>query len=81
MSVIALLIMLSSTASENVSLQPGCLDAIMNVSGGDMRKAVTYLQTCHQLSAGNAICLEDVVDISGQVSTDESCLPNLLLHP
>lgn len=55
------------TASENVSLQPGCLDTIMDVSAGDMRKAVTYLQTCHQLSDGNAICLEDVEDISGKV--------------
>ena len=48
-------------------LQSGSLDAIMNVSGGDMRKAVTFLQTCHQLSDGNPISLEDVVDISGQV--------------
>lgn len=39
----------------------------MEVSGGDMRKAVTYLQTCHQLSDGNAITLDDVVDISGKV--------------
>lgn len=54
-------------ASENVELQPGCLDAIMKVSAGDMRKAVTYLQTCHQLSGGAPISMEDIVDISGQV--------------
>ena len=57
-------------ATENVAMQPGCLDAIMDVSGGDMRKAVTYLQTCHQLSGGNAISLDDVTDISGKVSSE-----------
>jgi hypothetical protein len=57
----------SSAAAENVTLQAGCMNAIMGAAGGDMRKAVTFLQTCHQLSDGNAVTLEDVVDISGQV--------------
>ena len=39
----------------------------MLTSGGDMRKAVTYLQSAHQLSGGNKITPEMVVDVSGQV--------------
>jgi hypothetical protein len=39
----------------------------MQASGGDMRKAVTYLQTAHQLSDGIPVTSEDIVDISGQV--------------
>ena len=44
------------------------LDAILRASNGDMRKAVTFLQSAHQLSAGQAaITPEIVIDISGQV--------------
>lgn len=43
------------------------MDSVMKASGGDMRKAVTYLQTAHQLSDGISISDEDIVDISGQV--------------
>ncbi len=55
------------SATENVRLAPGSLDAILHASGGDMRKAVTYLQSAHQLSGGNEVTSEMVVDISGQV--------------
>ena len=55
------------TATETVSLSPGAMDSIMQASGGDMRKAVTYLQTAHQLSDGIPVTSEDIVDISGQV--------------
>ena len=40
---------------------------IMKTSGGDMRKAVTYLQSSHQLSGKAPISIETVIDISGQV--------------
>lgn len=39
----------------------------MNASGGDMRKAVTFLQSSHQLSGGAPITVQTVTDISGQV--------------
>ena len=35
---------------EQVNLGEGALDTIMDVCGGDMRKAVNYLQSSHQLS-------------------------------
>ena len=53
---------------ETVVLASGALSAIMTASGGDMRKAVTFLQSSHQLSAGTAVTTDIVTDISGQVN-------------
>lgn len=36
-------------AQEHVRLDSGALDAILTVACGDMRKAVTYLQSSSQL--------------------------------
>ena len=57
---------------EQVQLGGGSLEAIMKASGGDMRKAVTYLQSAHQLcgGAGFSITPETVTDISCQVPSD-----------
>ena len=52
---------------ETVLLASGALSAIMTASGGDMRKAVTFLQSSHQLSAGSPVTIGIVTDISGQV--------------
>ena len=52
---------------EAVALANGALDAIMCASGGDMRKAVTFLQSSHQLSAGTLVTIAIVADISGEV--------------
>jgi replication factor C subunit 2/4 len=52
---------------EAVDLASGALDAIMTASGGDMRKAVTFLQSSHQLSAGTPVTVGIVSDISGEV--------------
>ncbi len=52
---------------ENVSLEEGSLDAIMLASGGDMRKALTFLQSCAQFSGGLPISPEIVSDMSGMV--------------
>ena len=56
---------------EGVKLGPSCLDTVLRVSGGDMRKAVTFLQSAHQLSVGQdsgVVTADLVVDLSGQVS-------------
>jgi hypothetical protein len=43
----------------------------MELSGGDMRRAVTFLQSCYQLCGGSSIngtvTTDIVVDISGEV--------------
>ena len=48
-------------------LEDGSLSAVMAASGGDMRKAVTFLQSAHQLSGGAPVSVQMVTDISGQV--------------
>ena len=42
---------------------------ILKTSGGDMRKAVTCLQSCRQLCGDAPITADVVIDISGQVVT------------
>ena len=49
-------------------MENGTLSAIIAASGGDMRKAVTFLQSSHQLSGGVPVSVKMVTDISGQVS-------------
>ena len=48
----------------------GVLDVLMRASGGDMRKAVGYLQSSHDLSGGGSslVTADMVHDVSGQVS-------------
>lgn len=55
--------------SEDVILADGALDTIMKASNGDMRKAVTYLQSAHQLCVGDRkiVTTEIVIDISCKV--------------
>eukprot|EP01038_Epipyxis_sp_PR26KG_P004731 gene4731-6638_t len=60
--------LLDIAAKENIQLaDKSALDALMKVSYGDMRKAVTFLQTSHQLSMGGIINADIVTDVSGQV--------------
>ena len=42
----------------------------MSASGGDMRKAVTFLQSSHQLSGGAPVSMKMVTDIGGQVCVE-----------
>lgn len=56
-------------ACEGIRLTEPTLEAILQASNGDMRKAVTFLQSAYQLSGGQATISPDVViDISGRVS-------------
>lgn len=55
---------------EKVALADGAVDAILSTSGGDMRKAVTFLQSSAQLSGDGAVTKEIVIDVSGQVPSD-----------
>jgi DNA polymerase III delta prime subunit len=64
---------------EGVALSNGALDAITCASGGDMRKAVTFLQSSHQLSAGTPVTMTIVADISGEVGS-RSILDEVYLH-
>ena len=52
---------------EKVNIQTPAIDTILRTSGGDMRKAVTFLQSAAQLSGGDEVTTEIVIDVSGQV--------------
>lgn len=41
------------------------VSAIVNVSGGDMRKAITLLQSCYRWKGEEGVTAADVTDISG----------------
>lgn len=62
---------------EKANLDDTAVDALLKASNGDMRKAVTFLQSCHQLTSnmGTAITADMVVDITGKVP--ESLLQGL----
>ena len=66
-NIFAALLNHDSSEMETVLLAADALSAIMEASGGDMRKAVTFLQSSHQLSAGSPVITSIVTDISGQV--------------
>ena len=55
------------SAAEGVQCQGGALPAVLRISGGDMRKAITFLQSAAQLYGG-AVTAEAIVEISGVVS-------------
>lgn len=44
----------SIASSEQIDLRDGCLQSVLNCSGGDMRKAITLLQSASQLNGGVA---------------------------
>ena len=54
-----------------MKLDSGVMDVLMCASGGDMRKAVGYLQSAHDLSGGGStlVTADMVNDVSGQVCT------------
>ena len=54
--------------SEGVKLAEGAMETLMTASGGDMRKAVTFLQSSHQLAGKDeAITSAMIVDLTSAV--------------
>jgi hypothetical protein len=54
---------------EHMRMGEGVLDVLMRACGGDMRKAVGFLQSSHDLSGGGStlVTADMVHDVSGQV--------------
>lgn len=52
---------------ENVQLGDGAMDTLAMVSGGDLRKAITTLQSAVRLSGGTVVGRQVLLDVSGQV--------------
>lgn len=54
---------------EQVTVEPDVYQAVVDISGGDMRRAITMLQSCHRLKGADAEPLNqaDIMEISGMV--------------
>lgn len=60
---------------ERVAVEPDVYQALVEISGGDMRRAITMLQSCYRLKSGGGgatatavpLSREDVEEISGRV--------------
>lgn len=55
---------------EGVKCEQDVIDALIEVSNGDMRRAITYLQSIHRLY-GNEITVDSVYMVSGNVPKKE----------
>ncbi|XP_054710556.1 replication factor C subunit 4-like [Uloborus diversus] len=54
-------------SEENVTFEDGVLEAIIEFSEGDLRKAITLLQSAYRLKGDEGITVSDIADISGAV--------------
>jgi replication factor C subunit 2/4 len=57
---------------EKLKIDDDALKSIVDISGGDMRKAITTLQSCYRLKCGinsceNHIVLKDILEMSGVI--------------
>eukprot|EP00123_Amoebidium_parasiticum_P000826 comp11724_c0_seq2/m.6311 comp11724_c0_seq2/g.6311 ORF comp11724_c0_seq2/g.6311 comp11724_c0_seq2/m.6311 type:complete len:320 (-) comp11724_c0_seq2:303-1262(-) len=57
-------------AQENVKYDSGVIPAVIATSGGDMRRAITLLQSCHRWKGDLGVTTQDVTDIAGVVPED-----------
>ncbi|XP_053675398.1 replication factor C subunit 4 [Anopheles nili] len=56
---------------ENVDVDEDVYKDIVNISGGDLRRAITTIQSCHRLKGTSArITRQDVLEMSGVVPDD-----------
>ncbi|XP_064638961.1 replication factor C subunit 4-like isoform X2 [Lineus longissimus] len=55
---------------ENVKYNEGSMEALMETSEGDMRKAITYLQSAHRLKGEDGIDAQDIWEIAGIIPKD-----------
>ncbi|KAK3749957.1 hypothetical protein QZH41_013870, partial [Actinostola sp. cb2023] len=58
---------------EEIKYEDQAIDEIIKTSEGDMRKAITFLQSAHRLKGDSGICAEDIVEIAG-VSSIQRCI-------
>lgn len=54
-------------ADQAVSMEPGVVNALVECSGGDMRKAITFLQSAANLHQGTPITISSVEELAGAV--------------
>lgn len=74
--------LLDISAKEHVSIDESAILEIIDSTQGDMRKSVTFLQSCHQLTCGKELVTKETVGtINGKVFKRlfYVCFPNFNL--
>ncbi|GLV41549.1 uncharacterized protein CBL_06778 [Carabus blaptoides fortunei] len=57
---------------EEVQCSAECLNTLVRTSGGDMRRAITCLQSCSRLKGKHVpVSIDDVIEITGVIPEDE----------
>lgn len=52
---------------ENVTYEPEALYSLIKTSGGDLRRAITCLQSCARLKGGEEVTNRDILEVTGVV--------------
>lgn len=55
------------TTSESINIDEKAIDEVISASEGDMRKAITYLQSAYRLKCEDQITVKDIVEMAGVV--------------
>lgn len=55
---------------EAVQFNPDAIRAILDTSDGDLRKAITTLQSASRLRVDDCICREDIIEIAGVIDDE-----------
>ncbi|XP_035692736.1 replication factor C subunit 4-like [Branchiostoma floridae] len=56
--------------AEKVNAEDKAITALIDTSEGDLRKAITYLQSAHRLKGEDAITEKDILEITGVIPKD-----------
>jgi DNA polymerase III delta prime subunit len=59
------------TSEEGIQAEPAALEELVRISDGDMRKAVTLLETSHSMFGHHRIVQGDRGDVSAMVADDD----------
>lgn len=52
-------------AAENMSCQTGVIEQVISASQGDLRKAITLLQSASHLKGSEEVTSQDILEIAG----------------
>mmetsp|Transcript_20114 Transcript_20114/g.42108 ORF Transcript_20114/g.42108 Transcript_20114/m.42108 type:complete len:363 (+) Transcript_20114:69-1157(+) len=56
---------------EKIMVEDDVIDKVISLSEGDMRSAVTTLQSCYNLTAGGNVSVKDVEEMTGKCPVDK----------
>jgi len=59
------------TKAESIDIEDSAVDEVISASEGDMRKAITYLQSTFRLKREDKITVQDIVEMAGVVPTEK----------